>query len=129
MSKLREILYAANAAADYNAKPLRSQAADIDLAKLEAIVEKTTSRAIVLAHAFDTLKDGLMQHPMQAFLHAAQCPATGVELDDEEFYALIAIWGRWCESASRNTIKETFNSEMSAFARQAAEATRLYRGE
>jgi hypothetical protein len=101
MSKIREILYAANAAADYSQESLRAQAADIDLSSLERIVEKTVSRAIVLAHAFDTLKDGTMEHPMQAFLHATLCPATGVDLSDDEFYALLSIWGRWCETAQR----------------------------
>lgn len=100
MSKMREILYAANAAADYSNEALRSQAEQVDVDALEAIVEKTASRAIVLAHALDVLKEGGdIQHPMQAFLHAAECPATGVELNDQEFFACLAIWGRWCEAA------------------------------
>lgn len=99
MSKMREILYAANAAADYSNPMLQEQAAQVDLVALEAIVEKTASRAIVLAHALDVLKEGTHSHPMQAFLHAADCPATGVELSDTEFFACLGIWGRWCEAA------------------------------
>ncbi len=100
MSRMREILYAANRAADYSNEALREQAEQVDIAALEAIVEKTASRAIVLAHALDVLKEGgEIKHPMQAFLHAADCPATGVELDDSEFYACLGIWGRWCEAA------------------------------
>lgn len=100
MSNMREILYAANRAADYSSERLSEQASAIDLAALERIVERTVSRAIVMAHAFDVLKDEGM-HPMQAFLHAAECPTTGVTLDDTEFYACLGIWGRWCEAADR----------------------------
>jgi Trk K+ transport system NAD-binding subunit len=99
---MREILNAANKAANYSHDALRSQAEQINVLVLERIVEKTVSRAIVLAHALDVLKDGGdIQHPMQAFLHAAECPVTGVELDDSEFFACLAIWGRWCETADR----------------------------
>lgn len=108
MSRMREILYAADAAADYSNPALRSQAEQVDVDALEAIVEKTASRAIVLAHALDVLKEGGdIQHPIQAFLHAAACPATGVELSDSEFFACFAIWGRWCEAADRsNTARQ-----------------------
>lgn len=119
MSRMREILYAANAAADYSNEALRSQAAQVDVDALEAIVEKTASRAIVLAHALDVLKDGGdIQHPMQAFLHAAECPATGVTLTDSEFFACLAIWGRWCEAADRSNGAQPVVPSPDLFAKQ-----------
>lgn len=117
MSRLREILNAANAAANYSAPALREQAEQIDINALEAIVEKTASRAIVLAHALDVLKEGDYSHPMQAFLHAADCPATGVTLTDSEFFACLGIWGRWCDAAHPANTATQVNAQQEASSR------------
>lgn len=123
MSRMREILFAANAAADYSNAALREQAEQVNVYALERIVEKTVSRAIVLAHALDVLKDGgEIQHPMQAFLHATECPTTGVQLDDSEFFACLAIWGRWCEAAHPSNdaapVGPTLNEALGPFAQR-----------
>lgn len=102
MSKIRQILMAANAAADYSKPELRSQVEDLDLDSLERDVARIVHRAVICAHAVDCMRDGTHEHPMQAFLHAIDCPALEIgPVSDDEFAALFTIWARLCEKSQR----------------------------
>jgi len=101
MSRLRDILYLANEMADYSTEPLLSEAASIDLAKLDSTVTKISNRAAVILHAYMVMESGVCRHPMQAFLHAERCAGIGVKLNDDEFHALLVVWTKLWKSAER----------------------------
>lgn len=131
MSQLRQILLAANAAADYSLPALREQAEQIDKEELSKLIDRMVQRARVLSHAFDVMDEGSHTHPMQAFLHATECFAINDDtLPDSEFYALLPLWGKLCEQAQRaNTATPVGAQQAQSAIGLDAFAQRFMRGE
>lgn len=93
MPSLREILSAASAMTDYTREPFVSQRASVNMAQLESDIDRLGDRIMILAHAFDRMKEGCDAHPLPALLHACECLGP---VSDTEFSALLQIWSSLC---------------------------------
>lgn len=98
-SKYRAMLEAAHnsPSADYNTSELQAQAATIDLNKLGTLIDELLMHSSILAHCSDVLRSGECVHPLQAFMHAVQCPTLPLPdggIDDKSFDALFTAWVR-----------------------------------
>jgi hypothetical protein len=103
MSQLRAILLQAHLNADYTQASLAEQAAQVNVDVLYRLAAGMLKRAQVIAHAVDVMNEGTHTHPMQAILHATECLAINdyERLPDDEFYAVLALWGALNEKAQR----------------------------
>jgi uncharacterized protein YgfB (UPF0149 family) len=102
MSQLRAILLQANLNADYSQPQLLEQAQQVNVDELHRLAGGMLKRASIIAHAVDVMNEGTHTHPMQAILHATECMALNEErLSDDEFYAVLALWGALNEKAQR----------------------------
>lgn len=118
-SELRSILLETSASADYQQPLLRAQADEVNLVKLAELIETTKRRVAVLSHAFDCMKEGTHAHPMQAFLHATECPEINESpIGDDEFFSLLKAWGLLCEEATGKRQQRAAFNASDAFRRQ-----------
>jgi hypothetical protein len=117
MSQLRSILLQANLNADYTQPSLLEQAQQVNVDVLRSLAGGMLKRATIIAHAVDVMSEGTHTHPMQAILHATECLAINDErLPDDEFYAVLALWGALNEKAQRgNTAADVSPGSQHAF--------------
>lgn len=117
MSQLRAILLQANLNADYSQPQLLEQAQQVNVDELHRLAGGMLKRASIIAHAVDVMNEGTHTHPMQAILHATECMALNEErLPDDEFYAVLALWGALNEKAQRgNTASDVSPGSQQAF--------------
>jgi hypothetical protein len=128
MSQLRAILMQAHLNADYTQPQLLEQAEQVNIDELHKLAGGMLQRATIIAHAVDVMHEGTHTHPMQAILHATECMAINEQrLPDDEFYAVLAIWGALNERALRGNIA----ADVSPGSQQAFDlfAQRFMRGE
>lgn len=98
---VREVLKRISSGVNYNAPRLVEQTEAVDMDRIEKRIEAMANRAIVLAHAFDVMRDKSHPHPMDAFLHAYECQGTDeMQKDDEEFCKLLDVWARLCRESA-----------------------------
>lgn len=98
---MRERLLSLNETVDYSLPALQEQANEINKDELRKIIDSLTTRAAIFIHAFELMDTGMMLHPMQAFLHASECMTNpdGSRITDSEFYALLVLWRKTCDTA------------------------------
>jgi hypothetical protein len=98
---MRAILLSVNETADYSLPALQEQANEINKDELRKIIDALATRAAIFVHAFEMMDEGVLSHPMQAFLHASECITNpdGSRITDSEFYALLVLWKRTCDTA------------------------------
>lgn len=74
---------------------LQQQIRDVKMDEVEVKIERMVSRAAILAHAFDVMKDGSFPHPLHAFVHATECDSCNFKpLEDSEYFYLLDVWAR-----------------------------------
>lgn len=118
-SELRSILLETSARADYSQPLLQEQINEVNLVKLGELIDITQRRVRVLSHAFDCMREGTHKHPMQAFLHATECPEINeVPIGDDEFFSLLKAWGLLCEDATGKRQQRAAMAASDAFRRQ-----------
>lgn len=93
---MRKLLVEVHQTVDYSDPELVRQAEAVNVVDLESRIERLVTRAAVIAHAFDVMKDGTYKHPIAAFMHATECPLAlpAGPLSDNEFYHLLQAWAK-----------------------------------
>lgn len=92
---LRERLTELSKRVDYSSPGLRKQIEAVDLLVLSERVERVQKRVQILSHAFDMMREAIIEHPMAAFLHACECCGP---ISDSEFYSLMRSWAMLCDT-------------------------------
>jgi hypothetical protein len=93
ITAMRRVIEVAAERVDYSKPVFQAQIAAIDMQALKATLERLALRCLVLTHAHEVMESGLYPHPMQAYIHAAQCEGP---ISDTEFFGGLEAWAKLC---------------------------------